>query len=82
VFKNKVITDEFIDLLKELLTYEPSKRIKPLEALAHPFFDELRDEKTKLPNGDKLPSLFNFTQEEISINPQLVEKLTPSWYIK
>jgi serine/threonine protein kinase len=80
VFKYKVITDEFIDLLKELLAYEPSKRIKPLDALLHPFFDELRDEMTKLPNGDKLPELFNFSQEEINIDSQLVEKLRPIWY--
>ncbi|RWW21393.1 hypothetical protein GW17_00014459, partial [Ensete ventricosum] len=31
-----------------------------LEALIHPFFDELRDPSTRLPNGRYLPPLFNF----------------------
>lgn len=31
-----------------------------LEALIHPFFDELRDPNTRLPNGRFLPPLFNF----------------------
>lgn len=31
-----------------------------LEAMVHPFFDELRDPNTCLPNGRPLPPLFNF----------------------
>lgn len=31
-----------------------------LDALTHPFFDELRDPNTRLPNGRSLPPLFNF----------------------
>ena len=31
-----------IDLLQSLLVYEPERRPAPLAALAHPFFDELR----------------------------------------
>lgn len=31
-----------------------------VEALVHPFFDELRDPNTRLPNGRFLPPLFNF----------------------
>jgi len=31
-----------------------------LEALVHPFYDELRDPNTRLPNGRFLPPLFNF----------------------
>jgi glycogen synthase kinase 3 beta len=46
-------------------------------------FDELRDENTKLPNGNKMPELFNFTKEEIqSAGPQLMEGLIPDWYKK
>ncbi|KAJ1387242.1 P-type ATPase, A domain superfamily [Sesbania bispinosa] len=36
-----------------------------LEALAHPFFDELRDPNTRLPNGRFLPPLFNFKANEL-----------------
>lgn len=31
-----------------------------LDALTHPFFDELRDPNTRLPTGRFLPPLFNF----------------------
>lgn len=31
-----------------------------LDALIHPFFDELRDPNARLPNGRFLPPLFNF----------------------
>lgn len=33
---------------------------KQLDALIHPFFDELRDPNARLPNGRFLPPLFNF----------------------
>ncbi len=53
----------------------------PMEALTHPFFDELRDENTKLPNGNPLQDLFNFTKEEKSATtPEILAKLTPEWY--
>lgn len=42
---------EVVDLLSKLLCYEPKKRITALEICAHPFFDELRQENGKLPNG-------------------------------
>lgn len=31
-----------------------------LDAITHPFFDELRDPNSRLPNGRPLPPLFNF----------------------
>lgn len=34
-----------------------------LEACVHPFFDELRDPSTRLPNGRPLPPLFNFKSQ-------------------
>ena len=33
---------EAIDLIGKLLFYEPLKRLDPMDALVHPFFDELR----------------------------------------
>jgi serine/threonine protein kinase len=53
---------EAIHLASKLLEYTPSSRITPLEACAHPFFDELREPNNKLPNGRDLPPLFNLTQ--------------------
>ena len=80
VFKNRTLPDTFYDLMGKLLTFEPQIRIKPLRALAHPFFDELRDKTTTLPNGKPLPDLFNFTSEEIKTDPEIMEKLIPRWY--
>ncbi|KAJ5071988.1 glycogen synthase kinase-3 alpha [Anaeramoeba ignava] len=70
---------EALDLVSRFLVYSPSERIRPLEACAHPFFDELRDPNSKLPNGNTLPPLFDFSTEEIKNVPQsILEKLIPS----
>lgn len=53
---------EAIELVARLLEYTPSSRISPLQACAHPFFNELREPNTRLPNGNELPPLFNFTE--------------------
>jgi len=52
--------NEAIDLLSKLVVYNPELRLTPKEALLHPFFNELRDQNTKLPNGYPLPPLFDF----------------------
>ncbi len=59
VFKGHLADQQSIDLLSKLLTYSPLKRLKPIEALAHPFFDDLRSENCKI-NHNNLPELFNF----------------------
>lgn len=82
VFKNKVITEDFVSFLNSIMCYEPNLRTKPLKVLLHPFFDELRQQETLLPNGNKLPDLFNFSPEEIQTDAESVKKLTPSWYKK
>lgn len=57
-----------IDLISKLLEYTPTQRLSAIEAMVHPFFDELRDPNTRLPdsrhqNGGPrdLPSLFDFS---------------------
>lgn len=71
------------DLITKLLVYNPERRLKPIDALLHGFFDELRDENTRLPNGNALPDLFEFQKEEISTtSPQIMEQLVPEWYIR
>ena len=40
-----------IDLINRILKYDPNQRPKPLKALQHNFFDDLRKQDTKLPNG-------------------------------
>jgi serine/threonine protein kinase len=59
VFRSRTPPDA-IDLIGKLLVYNPERRLKPLDALMHSFFDELREESTKLPNGNPLPDLFEF----------------------
>lgn len=72
---------EAIDLITKVLVYEPAKRLLPLQVLAHSFFDELRDENTRIPNGNRLPDLFDFSDEEKrSGGTQIMEKLIPQWY--
>jgi len=66
---------EAIDLVSKLLQYTPSSRLKPFEACGHPFFDELRDPNTVLPNGKPLPPLFNFTEIELKEVGPLLSKL-------
>eukprot|EP00339_Tiarina_fusa_P004438 CAMPEP_0117002128 /NCGR_PEP_ID=MMETSP0472-20121206/3903_1 /TAXON_ID=693140 ORGANISM="Tiarina fusus, Strain LIS" /NCGR_SAMPLE_ID=MMETSP0472 /ASSEMBLY_ACC=CAM_ASM_000603 /LENGTH=112 /DNA_ID=CAMNT_0004702377 /DNA_START=812 /DNA_END=1150 /DNA_ORIENTATION=+ len=70
---------EVVDLLSKLLVYEPLKRLSALEICAHPFFDSLREEGAKLPNGDDLPPLFNFSVEELNAAPPSARsKLVPA----
>ena len=83
IFKNKKnCPKEFIDLLSGLLNYDPNKRTKPLDALLHPFFDDLREPDTKLPDGTHLPEIiYQFSKEEISQDHKLqINKLIPEWY--
>lgn len=53
------------DLIGKLLEYVPKDRVHPLQALCHPFFDELMNPETRLPNGTPLPTgLYDFTDDE------------------
>lgn len=77
VFKKRMPT-EAIDLVSRLLQYAPKLRCTALEACTHPFFDELRDPTTTLPDGRPLPPLFNFTPQEIAhASPELLQRLIP-----
>ena len=49
--------------MAKLLEYTPEARLSAVEAMCHPFFDELRQEGAKMPNGKEFPPLFDFTRE-------------------
>ncbi|KAI1377447.1 kinase-like domain-containing protein [Hypoxylon crocopeplum] len=73
-----------LDLIARLLEYTPTERLGAIDAMVHPFFDELRDPSTKLPDSRHssgqlrdLPPLFDFSRHELSIAPQLNQKLVP-----
>lgn len=64
IFKSRV--DKLaIDFLSKILIYEPNKRLSCIDALLHPWFDELRDQRTRLPDGQELPDLFDFTNGKL-----------------
>ncbi|GAB7357790.1 hypothetical protein MBLNU459_g0609t2 [Dothideomycetes sp. NU459] len=74
-----------IDLISKLLEYTPTQRLSAIDAMVHPFFDELRDPSTRFPDSrhsggatKDLPELFNFTHHELSIAPQLNHQLVPA----
>lgn len=72
---------EGVDFVSRLVVYPPAERPKALECLLHPFFDELRQQDTRLPNDTPLPDLFNFTaEEEAAAGSETILKLMPQWY--
>jgi glycogen synthase kinase 3 beta len=75
---------ESIDLITALLEYTPTQRLSAIEAMCHPFFDELRDPNTRLPDSRHpsnpprdIPNLFDFSRHELSISPPLNNRLVP-----
>lgn len=84
VFRNKAPANA-IDLVSKWLRYEPKSRLDPFEALAHPFFDELREPGAKMPNQQAVPEkLFQWTENELKVMQQkgLTKKLIPPHLIK
>ena len=60
---------EAIDLISALLEYTPTQRLSAIEAMCHPFFDELRDPNTRLPDSrhhnnppKDMPACFDFSR--------------------
>ena len=69
----------FIDFLSSLLVYNPKNRLKPIEALCHPYFDDLRAQRLTI-NSRPVVELFDFGSVEIGNNPSILQKLVPAWY--
>lgn len=69
---------EAVDLVSRMLQYSPNLRCTAMDACSHPFFDELRDLNTRLPNGRPLPPLIDFSHQELEGLPtELVQRLVP-----
>lgn len=48
------------------------------QSCAHPFFDELRRPETTMPDKSPLaPELFQFTNEEVSLMPEILDAILP-----
>ena len=82
MFTNRRTPPEAVSLIAGILKYNPDQRLKPMEALKHKFFDELRQESTKLPNGQPLSDLFDFSPEEIKAAGPDIKELIPKWYTR
>ena len=81
VFEKYHMPEDFLDLIDKMLLFDPYKRTKPFHLLGHRFFDELRDKNTLLENGNPLPNLFNFNDQELRADQRfIVEHLIPEWY--
>ncbi|KAM0004807.1 putative protein kinase CMGC-GSK family [Helianthus debilis subsp. tardiflorus] len=78
IFDKWMPPEEAVDLVSRLLQYSPNLRCTALEACIHPFFDDLRDPNTRLPDGRPLPPLFDFKPEELEgASAELLARLIP-----
>ena len=63
-----IATPDTIELLTRLLSYDPKRRPRAVEAMAHPFFDEVKQysrECRSLPLHQQPPDLLDFTENEL-----------------
>lgn len=66
-YKGNPMPSSALDLIRNMLVFEPKRRIEPLIAMGHPFFASLRQKDARLPNGRPFPALFNFTDGEVAL---------------
>lgn len=69
--------EEIFDLFDQIFVFSPSKRINPLQALQHRFFDDVRKEGFRMPGGRPAPGLFEWTEIEREAGVHL--SLMPEW---
>jgi glycogen synthase kinase 3 beta len=62
-------SNDAIELISALLEYTPTERLSAIDAMCQPFFDELREPATRLPDSRQaggtardLPALFDFSR--------------------
>ena len=72
----------FYDLLKKIFVYEPKQRIKPLNALTHPFFDALRIKGKVSSNVSKILFKFNAVEKEKDCDGVIQRELVPNWFVE
>merc|ERR1719471_1271787 len=79
-YQGQKVPDQAMNLIQDFLKFDPNKRMDPFTALSHEFFDDLRDESTRLDDGAALPPLFNLTPEEVSPAKDfgLLERIVPN----
>ncbi|BDA48672.1 Cyclin-dependent kinase A-1 [Coccomyxa sp. Obi] len=60
-----------VDLLRQMLEYDPLKRITAKRALQHPFFAELREAEARDPSNLQHPGI----QERMQLSPSACERM-------
>mmetsp|Transcript_32798 Transcript_32798/g.57103 ORF Transcript_32798/g.57103 Transcript_32798/m.57103 type:complete len:373 (+) Transcript_32798:5558-6676(+) len=60
-----------LDLIRRLCSYEPDLRPSAFEALAHPYFNDLRNSE------DVVPQMFEWTAEEEQAYSHLIARVSP-----
>jgi glycogen synthase kinase 3 beta len=78
---SKTVDPLAVDLLEKILVYNPEKRLMPLRAMLHPYFDELREQRLTI-NGQRIVDMFDMGEVELSAEPYLEEEIVPKWYRK
>ncbi|ESO01293.1 hypothetical protein HELRODRAFT_81900 [Helobdella robusta] len=63
VFTKSTPSSDAMNLISRTLVFSPLKRLKPLDVMAHPFYDELRRKGARMVDGTSFPPLFNFTEK-------------------
>jgi glycogen synthase kinase 3 beta len=66
----------FIDLISKTLTYSPKERLNAVQALCHPYFDELRNLGFKI-DGAPVAELHDFSRAELEYAGEYAAKLLP-----
>jgi len=81
VFRSRT-SPEAVDYLSKLLVYDPKLRPTGLQCCMHAFFDDLREQSTRISNSKALPdSLFVFSKEEQVLMDETTRKrLVPEWW--
>ncbi|KAJ9071336.1 glycogen synthase kinase 3 [Entomophthora muscae] len=80
VFRNEADRDA-VQFLPMLLDYTPTRRLTAVEAMASPYFDELRLPGTRYSSDRPLPELFDFSEQELCIQPEVNHRLVPKHII-
>mmetsp|Transcript_7905 Transcript_7905/g.15567 ORF Transcript_7905/g.15567 Transcript_7905/m.15567 type:complete len:102 (-) Transcript_7905:237-542(-) len=58
-FWGKKAPQDAIELMSQILCYRPMERLTATQAMAHGFFDSIKKQGVKMPDGKSLPPLFD-----------------------
>lgn len=88
IFPN--VEPEMVNMFIKIFNYSPTKRITAAQSMIEPYFNLFREKEFqniimpnfrgyKLINEVHVPDLLDFSRRELSLEPQLWDKLLPEW---